>query len=418
MTRPGAGTFVAEQRRPVDKASVDTNWQLVPLGDRFVDASRLATILRPAPEGVISLAAGYAHPQLMPMRALTSSVSRAARRPDVWERPPPAGIRRLREWFARTSGDALTADDVLITGGGQSALSAAFRALLPPGAPILVESPTYLGALAVGRAAGLRPVPVPVDEGGVQLDMLAEAFSATGARAFYCQPTFQNPTGAVLAPERRAELLAIASAAGAFVIEDDHARLLPHEHPAPPPLASIDQQGRVVYVASLTKPTSPNLRIGALIARGPIAERLRSLRVVDDFFPSRLLQEAALELVESSAWPRHLATLSSSLTARRRCVTAAVARELPLIQVPLVPRGGMHLWLRLPDGVDDTVVAEAAERSGVLVTPGRPCFAAEPPGAYLRLTFSGVAGLPEIEEGVRRLGSAFASQADGGAGAA
>ena len=135
---------------------------------------------------------------------------------------------------------------------------------------MLLESPTYIGAIAVARAARLRTVPVPTDEQGVQPDQLAAAFAATGARLFYCQPTFHNPTGTVLASHRRGQVLAAAREAGAFVIEDDFARWLSHERPAPPPLLADDTDGRVVHIASLTKATSPNLRVGALIARGPV----------------------------------------------------------------------------------------------------------------------------------------------------
>ncbi len=138
----------------------------------------------------------------------------------------------------------MTAKDVLITSGAQAALSTAFRAIVLAGAAVLVESPTYIGALAVARGAHLRAVPVPVDQDGVRPDLLADAFAATRARVFYCQSMFQNPTGSVLSPERRSAVLAIAQDAGAFVIEDDFARWLPHRTTAPPPLASGPRAGR------------------------------------------------------------------------------------------------------------------------------------------------------------------------------
>jgi DNA-binding transcriptional MocR family regulator len=410
VVRPGAGTFVADPPRALPGREGSTNWQSVPLGDRFVDASTLATMLRPAPDGAIALSAGYLHPDLTPTKALSAAFTHAARRPDVWERPPVSGLQRLRAWFAHTAGPTVGADDVLVTSGGQSALSTAFRAILAPGSPILVESPTYLGALAVARAAGLRPVPVPLDGQGVQPEALAEAFAATGARAFYVQPTYQNPTGTVLSDDRREQLLAVAAAAGAFVIEDDYGRWLAHERPAPPPLVARDRDGRVVHVTSLSKPTSPNLRIGALIAHGPVSERLRSLRVVDDFFPSRLLQEATVELVNGPAWPRHVRALSAGLAVRRDALVRAVSNELPEFGLQAVPAGGIHLWLRLPSGLDDVLVAEAAERAGVLVTPGRPFFAAEPPAPHLRLTYAGAADVAQIEEGVRRLARVIREQ--------
>jgi DNA-binding transcriptional MocR family regulator len=198
----------------------------VPLADGTVDADGVVALLSSPPDGVIALSGGYLAPALQPERALATAAARATRRPGAWGRPPLSGVRGLREWFARTAGGDVTAADVTITSGGQAAVTLVLRALLPPGAPLLVESPTYLGALASARAAGLRPVPVPVDDDGLRTTLLADAFAATGARALYCQPTFHNPTGAVLSPGRREQVLDVARAAGAFVIEDDFARQL------------------------------------------------------------------------------------------------------------------------------------------------------------------------------------------------
>jgi DNA-binding transcriptional MocR family regulator len=406
ITRPGSGTYVAERARPAPE-SPDLSWQTLALGDRTVDATSVAFLLQTEPAGAVSLAGGYPHPALLPNRALGAALARAGRRPDASERPPPAGIPALRAWFARSLGAAVAPDDVLITGGAQAALSAAFRAIVPSGAPVLLESPTYIGAIAVARAARLRTVPVPTDEHGVQPDLLAAAFAATGARLFYCQPTFHNPTGTVLANQRRAQVLAAAREAGAFVIEDDFARWLSHERPAPPPLLTDDTDGRVVHIASLTKATSPNLRVGALIARGPVAERLRALRLVDDFFVPRLLQEAALELVSAPAWRAHLTRLAAALAERRAALLAALAEQLPDATVSRSPAGGLHLWVRLPDQVDDLTLAAQARAAGVLVSPGRPYFSAEPPAAYLRLSFAAVRDAGELRQGVHRLATAL-----------
>ncbi|MCA1690176.1 MAG: PLP-dependent aminotransferase family protein, partial [Actinobacteria bacterium] len=290
-------------------------------------------------------------------------------------------------------------------------LSAAFRAIAPAGAPILVESPTYIGALAAARAARLSPVPVPTDALGLLTDLLAGAFAATGARILYCQPTYQNPTGSELAPDRRRQILAVAREAGAFVVEDDYARWLSHERPAPPPLIADDDDGRVVHIASLTKVTSPNLRVGALIARGPVAERLRSLRIVDDFFVPRPLQEAAVELVGAPSWRRHLAALSTALVDRRTILLAALAEHLPDLAPARIPAGGLNLWVSLPPGADDLRVAQASRDAGVLVNPGRPYHAAEAPGPHLRLSFAAAPNAAALEEGVRRLGRALAAAA-------
>lgn len=416
VTRPGAGAFRARPHRPAGPAG-DTSWQEVALSadgaadlvPRTVDASGVTVSLSVPPPGVLEFSGGYPHPSLQPERAMAAALARAGRRPGAWERPPLEGLPELREWFARGIGGAVTAAEVLIAAGGQAALATALRALAPPGAPVLVESPTYPGMLALARAAGLRPVPVPVDPDGVRPDLLADAFQATGARVFVCQPLFQNPTGAVLAPARRAEVLRIAREAGAFVVEDDFVRRLVHADagPLPRPLAADDPDGVVVHVGSLTKATSPSFRVSALAARGPVLERLRAIQVVDSFFVPRPLQEAALELVGSPAWPRHLRALSAELKTRRDVMTGALARELPALALPHIPTGGYHLWLRLPDGLDEAALTAAALRAGVALTPGRPYFSAEPPAGHLRLSFAAVAGTGEITQGVRRLRAAY-----------
>ncbi|WP_372351990.1 PLP-dependent aminotransferase family protein [Streptomyces sp. KL116D] len=416
VTRPGAGAFKAGARTATAPVG-DTSWQEVALSadaatelvPRAVDASGVLVTLSAPPPGVVEFNGGYLHEGLQPGAAMAAALARAGRRPGAWNRPPVDGVPALREWFARGIGGAITAAEVLVTSGGQSALATALRALAPPGAPVLVESPTYPGMLAIARAAGLRPVPVPVDRDGVRTDLLEQAFRATGARLFVCQPLFQNPTGAVLSPERRPEIMRIVRAAGAFMIEDDFVRRLVHEDagPLPRPLAADDPDGVVVHVCSLTKATSPSLRIGCLAARGPVLERLRAIQVVDHLFVPGPLQEATLELVASPAWPRHLRTVARELKVRRDIMAAALTLRLPELRLPHVPSGGYHLWARLPDGKDERRLVASALRAGVAVAPGRPYFAAEPPAPYVRLSFVAVGGTGEIEEGVRRLRTAY-----------
>lgn len=421
VSRPGAGVFRAERRAaPAERG--DVSWQEVALSAevadgqvRHTDAAGVLGALAMQPSDVLDLNSGYLHPSLQPERALAAALARAGRRPGAWGRPPVEGLPELRAWFAREIGGpdgALGASDVLVTAGGQSALSTALRSLVAPGAPVLVESPTYPGTLAVARAAGLRPVPVPVDRDGVRTELLAEAFAATRARAFVCQPLFHNPTGAVLAAERRGEVLRIARAAGAFVVEDDFARLLVHSDAPPPlpPLAVDDPDGVVVHVRSLTKTTSPSLRVGALTARGPAFERLRAVQAVDTFFVPRPLQETALELVGAPAWARQLRDIGAALADRRRTAVDALARLRPELLGTWVPSGGYHLWLRLADGADDREVAAAARRNGVALTPGRPYFAAEPPAPHLRLSYGATQNLADVTEGITRLARTLTEQ--------
>ncbi len=402
VTRPGAGSFVAEP--PAERAPADHSWQTVALGGRSVDAAGMNPVLHPGDEATtISLALGYLHPSLMPARALGAALARAARLPDAWHRPPPMGLHGLRTWFARLGGRGIEPSDVLITPGGQGAISTTLRAVVANGEPILIESPSYPGALGVARAAGMRIVPVPTDANGIIPELLADAFARSGARALYCQPTYQNPTGAVLDVERRRAVLDVASAAGAFVIEDDFARWLSHGPPPPDTMLSADTEGRVIYITSLTKPVSPSLRIGAVIARGPVAVRLKAMRVVDDMFVARPVQEATLDLVSRPSWERHERFLAGALASRSTALARSLTERLPRVALSSRPRGGMHLWVRLPSDVDEVEVEEAAGRRGVTVAPGRPFFPAEPTHPHLRLTFSAAATEAELALAVERL---------------
>jgi DNA-binding transcriptional MocR family regulator len=146
--------------------------------------------------------------------------------------------------------------------------------------------------------------------------------------------------------------------------------------------------------------------VSALAAHGPVLERLRAIQIVDTFFVPRPLQEAALELVGSPAWPRHLRAISAELKTRRDTMTSALRLDLPELSLPHIPSGGYHLWLRLPDGTDEVALTAAALRAGVAITPGRPYFSAEPSAGHVRLSFAAVAGTGEIAEGVRRLRAA------------
>ncbi|MEV6863047.1 PLP-dependent aminotransferase family protein [Streptosporangium subroseum] len=405
ITKPGSGAYVAP---PVMRAgdTVDMSWQTVALGDRMVDDIGVSGLLTPPPDGVIPLTGGYLNPALRPAKALSAAASRALRRPDVWELPPLTGVSGLRRWFSQEVGGDVTPSDALIVSGGQSALTHAFRALAAPGTPVLVEIPTYPGALAAARAAGLRATAVPMDRDGVIPELLAEAFAVTGARVFFCQPTLHNPTGATLTLERRRQVLDIARAAGAFVIEDDYARYFTAA-PTPPPMIALDAHGTVVHINSLTKVLSPSMRVAGVLARGPAARRLRAAQVVESFFVARPLQETALEFVSSPAWRRHLSALSTELTIRRDTLAAALTTQMPAAEIHLVPHGGLHMWVRLPPDRDEETVVEAARQAGALVSSGRIYYSAEPPGPRIRVTHSATVHVAELVEGVRRLATAL-----------
>jgi len=405
VTRPGSGTYTAP-RRPAATTS-DVSWQTLALGSRTGLGADLERLVEPAADA-ISLTSGFLDERLQPLGLLAAAGARSSRRPQAWSRLSPQGLPELRAHFAAETGGTMTGQNVLITPGGQAALSAVFRHLCAPGDPVVLESPTYVGAIAVARAAGLTLVPVPSDSDGVLPDVLADALARTGARLLYLQPRYSNPVGAVLAPARREAVLDAAARYGAFVLEDDWMRDFDPGPPSPPPLASMDDDGHVIYLRSLSKPVAPGMRVAGLAARGPVLARLRRGRISDDLFVAPVLQQIALEVLTAPGWVRHLGSIRRALRERRNALTAAIAAMLPECGLAVVPAGGMHLWLRLPDRCSDTDVAELAAALGLALSPGRASFPSEPPGPYLRLSYS-AAEPPSLVEAVQILAEVLAA---------
>ena len=163
------------------------------LGAGAVEADALHELLAVPAPGAIPLSSGYLALDLQPIALVGAALARAARRPGAWERGPVEGREELRAWFAREAGGSLRAHDVVVCSGGQPALATAFRALAAPGDPVLVEAPTYLGAIVAARAAGLRVVPVPSDADGVRPDLLAQALRAHRSAAGLLPAALRQP---------------------------------------------------------------------------------------------------------------------------------------------------------------------------------------------------------------------------------
>lgn len=402
VPRPGRGTFVAERPSLVTEAP-DYGWQSVALGPPGVDPGGLEALLAHGRGDTIVLSSGFPEEELLPLKALATAAGRAARRPGAWGRPAIEGIEELRTWFARDAGGGVEPGDVMLTAGAQAALATVMRALSRPGDPILVESPTYVGALAAARSVGLVPIPVPVDREGIRTDLLAQALERSGARLMFVQPAFANPHGSTMPAVRHDEVLDLAATYGAFVIEDEYVHDLWLEGDPPPgPMVSRDPHGHVIYIRSLSKATAPSMRIACVVARGPAGERLRRARIVDDFFVSAVLQHTAVELVTSPAWPRHLRSLRRGLLLRRDALIGALNDQLPEWRLFQRPRGGLCLWLELPHGTDERELVRAALNASVMILPGAPWFPAEPPAPYVRLSYA-AASEARLREAVARL---------------
>jgi len=411
-SHPGVGTFVRAVRiaRPNDYG-----WQTAALGLPQGGVASVSTALRTTSNDVIALHSGYPDRELLPERLIRSAFSRAARRAAAVSRPPAAGLPELQAWFATELGAAApfgvippAPSDVVVLPGSQSGLSTAFRALVGAGRPLLMESPTYWGAILAASQAGVQVVPIPSGARGPDPEELDRAFKQTGARAFYAQPTFANPTGAYWSSELGDEVLAIVREHGAFLIEDDWA----HDFGIaadPVPVAARDDSGHVVYLRSLTKSVSPAVRIAGIIARGPACGRILADAQSESLYVSSMLQAVAVDVVTQPAWRTHLRSLRQQLAARRDLLNIALQEHVPTACLEAVPQGGLNLWVRLPDATDVGRLVRDCEAAGVALTPGDEWFPAEPTGSYLRLNYSGP-NPGAFPEGAQILGKMLARQ--------
>lgn len=411
-SRPGVGTFVRVIRlaRPNDYA-----WQTAALGSPPNRLQHLSLALRSAPNDVIALHSGYPDRELLPERLVRTAFGRAARSDAAVNRPPAAGLPELQAWFATELGMSTpvgiappASSDAIILPGSQSGLATVCRSLVGVGRPLLMESPSYWGAIVAAAQTGVHVVPVPSGTDGPDPDELARAFEQTGARAFYAQPNFANPTGAKWSNDLADQVLDIVRRHGAFLIEDDWA----HDFGIaanPAPIAARDDSGHVVYLRSLTKSVSPAVRIAGIIARGPARERLLADTQAESMYVSGMLQAVALDVVTQPAWRAHLRNLREQLAARRDLLVDALHTYAPTTHVTAVPQGGLNLWVRLPDTTDLTRLVRDCEAAGVIIASGDEWFPAEPTGPHLRLNYSGP-NPGAFPEGARIIGQVLAQQ--------
>ncbi|MPY10706.1 PLP-dependent aminotransferase family protein [Arthrobacter bussei] len=391
-SRPGVGTFVRAVRtaRPSDYG-----WQTGALGSPRNRLSSEPATMRAASVDAIALHGGYPDRELLPERLVRAALARAGRSDTALTRSPIAGIPELQAWFAAelasatpTGITAPQASDVIVLPGSQSGLSSIFRALVTGGRPLLIESPSYWGAILAATQAGVRLVPIASGPSGPDPDHVARAFEETGARAFYAQPNYANPTGTQWSATTAQQILDVVRTYGAFLVEDDWA----HDFGIttnPTPVAAQDDNGHVVYIRSLTKSVSPALRVAAIIARGPARDRILADRAAASMYVSGILQTAALDIVTHPGWQSHLRGLRHQLLSRRDLLITSLTQHAPSAHLTLIPPGGLNLWLRLPESTDLTAFIRECETHNVLVAPGTEWFPAEPTGPYVRLNYSG-----------------------------
>lgn len=258
--------------------------------------------------------------------------------------------------------------------------------MVGPGQPLVIESPTYWGAILAAEQTGVVLVPVPTGPHGPDPADLERAFAASGARAFYAQPTFANPIGGQWSPDTGRAVLDLVRDQGAFLIEDDWAHDLGIDAD-PRPLIGHDDDGHVIYLRSLTKSVSPALRVAAVIARGPARERILADRAAESMYVSGVLQAAALDVVTQPGWNTHRRALRHELRARRDLLVQSLQAADADLHVSSVPSGGLNLWIRLPDATDVGALVRECEARGLSIAPGHEWFPAEPAGPFVRLNF-------------------------------
>lgn len=292
--------------------------------------------------------------------------------------------------------------EVVVTTGAQQAIAAAAACWVRPGDAVVVEDPTYPGAVSAFVQAGARLIGVPVDRYGVRVDALRAALDEHPALV-YLQPTLHSPTGAVLAENRRREIAALVTDRRVPLVEDDALADLAWGR-VPPPLASWAPASPIAVVGSLSKAFWGGLRLGFVRAPEPVALRFARVKATHDLGSSAVGQVMAERLLRAVTLPGELAARRSELRARYDVLARALRRRLPDWTWP-EPAGGLSIWVRLPGGAGAEAFAQVALRHGVAVATAPALSPGDAHRDRLRLSFSSP---PEVlEEGVARLAAAW-----------
>lgn len=357
--------------------------------------------------GIIDLGWGHPDPDLLPVDGLRRAAGRVFDQfgPDALNYGYAAGpgplIACIRDRLRQIDGRAPESNSVAISAGNSHALDQVATLLTRPGDVVLVEAPTYHLAVRILRDHPLELVAVPTDAGGLQVDALAAVVSQLRqrnrtVRLLYIVPTFHNPTGVSLAPERRQQLVQFAQAAEVLIVEDDAYRELSYDGAAPPSLWSLAQPGVVVRLGSFAKSLAPGLRVGFITADPSLVTRIRDSGVLDSGGGiSHFSALVVAEFMGSGDYARNVERLREAYRRRRDALLAALAEHLANRASWRRPAGGYFAWLTLPPGHDAATDLPAAEREGTAYMPGATFYlGAGEGGGSLRLAFSRYA--PEL----------------------
>jgi DNA-binding transcriptional MocR family regulator len=360
---------------------------------------------------VIQLAIGLPAAELMPLATLHHLLAEVITEvgPLALMHSPTEGHTPLREAITEVltaRGICVTPAEVLVLSGSQQGLDLAARVFLDPGDLVVVEEPSYFGALQVFRAAQARLLPVPADEEGMRTEVLESLLRRHRPKLVYVLPTFQNPSGHVMSLARRRHLLELAASFQVPVLEDDPYSELRYEGEALPSLKALDTIGVVIYLSTFSKALFPGMRLGWMVAPRPVIRQLALTKQIADLHSSTLGQFLVERFLRRGYWGSFIRACRAAYTGRRDAMLAALQESAPPGMSWRRPEGGFYVWSRLPEGVVASRLLALAADAGVAFLPGRPCFVNEPGSEFVRLNFS----LPDeadIREGVHRLTAAI-----------
>jgi 2-aminoadipate transaminase len=399
----GRGSFVANA---ANRNHAGLNWSTL------LDSNEVSVSPGTA---TISFSASRPSEHLFPIAEFRASCSEVIEGPDVQtilQLGSPAGYAPLRKYLlnqARAEGAARESDDILITSGCQQAFDLLQRTLAANGETVLVEDPVYPGARNAFQRAHARVVGVPVGADGIDLATLESVLNIEHPRLVIVTPTFQNPTGATMPQSAREDLLRLASRAGAVVIENDIYGTLAYRGDTPATVKQLDERGDTILLRSFSKLAFPGLRVGWVIGPRPFIQKLTEAKQWSDLHSDQLSQAVLLRFAESGRLERHHQHVLQTGGERLLAALDACRRHLPAGTSWTHPRGGMNLWVRLPQPLDAGELASRAEREGVSYLPGKYFAVGKVEHGALRLSFAGLSPA-EIETGIAALGRIFTTE--------
>ncbi|RCW74579.1 2-aminoadipate transaminase [Pseudorhodoferax soli] len=355
--------------------------------------------------GIISFAGGLPSPKTFPVAEFRAACEKVLTEdgPAALQYAASEGYGPLREMVAAGLPWKVDPAQVLITTGSQQGLDLVAKILLDSGSRMLVETPTYLGALQAFAPMEPRAVSVASDDEGVRADDLAAKAGqgAERARFAYLLPNFQNPTGRTMSEERRAAVVAAAANAGVPLLEDNPYGDLWFEQPPPAPLTARNPEG-CLYLGSFSKVLAPGLRLGFLVAPPAIYPKLLQAKQAADLHSPSFNQRMVAQVMQDGFLARHVPTIRALYKSQRDHMLRALEREMPDGVQWSRPVGGMFLWVRLPAGLDAVTLLPRAVERNVAFVPGAAFYADVPESNTMRLSFV-TASTSQIDIGIAAL---------------